>query len=71
MQNVIAAIYRDVQGINNNVNQMDIFGTVGGRYEDHFANIGGNTGSPNSTSKDSSIHFSEKQMEAIKAFTDS
>lgn len=69
MQNVIAAIYRDVQGINNNVNQMDIFGTIGGRYENHFANITGTTGS--STSKDSSVHFSEKQMEAIKKFTDS
>lgn len=71
MQNVIAAIYRDVQGINNNVNQIDIFGTVGGRYEDHFANIGGSTGSSNSTGKDSPIHFSKEQMEAIKAFTNS
>ena len=69
MQNVIAAIYRDVQGINNNVNQMDIFGTIGGRYENHFANITGTTDSSNS--KDSSVHFSEKQMEAIKKFTDS
>lgn len=72
MQNVIAAIYRDVQGINNNVNQMDIFGTVGGRYEDHFANVDGTTGSSGSTaSKDSTMHFSEKEMEAIKKFTNS
>lgn len=69
MKNSIYALYQDIKQINKNVDQVDFYGATGGRAENHFANI--DTTPNKNANKDSTMHFSEKEMEAIKKFTNS
>lgn len=68
MKNSIYAMAKDIKQMNHNVDSLDVYGTIGTRKEDHFSTI---DVTPSKPSKDSSVHFSQKQMEAIKQFTDS
>ena len=67
MKNSIYAMAKDIKQMNHNVDNFDIYGSVGARKEDHFSGI------DTSQNKDSnsSMKFSPKELEAIKQFTDS
>lgn len=68
MKNSIYALYQSIKQINKNVDHIDAYGATGGRAERHVDTIDTDT-SPKD--KASSISFSQKEMEAIKQFTNS
>lgn len=67
MKNSIYAMAKDIKQMNHNVDNFDIYGSIGARKEDHFSSI------DTSNSKDdaSSLKFSQSELEAIKKFTNS
>lgn len=67
MKNSIYAMAKDIKQMNHNVDNFDIYGSIGARKEDHFSGIDTNQ------NKDSnnSMKFSPKELEAIKQFTNS
>ena len=68
MKNSIYALYQSIKQINKNVDHIDAYGATGGRAERHVDTIDTDT-SPKD--KASSISFSQKEMKAIKQFTNS
>lgn len=67
MKNSIYAMAKDIKQMNHNVDNFDIYGTIGARKEDHFSGIDTNQ----NKDSNSSMKFSPKELEAIKQFTDS
>lgn len=68
MKNSIYALYQQIKQINKNVDHIDTYGATGGRNESSNIETDQNTSKP---AEDSTVHFSQKEMEAIKAFTNS
>lgn len=68
MKNSIYALYQQIKRINKNVDHIDTYGATGGRNESSNVETDQNTSKP---AEDSTVHFSQKEMEAIKAFTNS
>lgn len=68
MKNSIYAMAKDIKQMNHNVDNFDIYGSIGARKEDHFGGI--DTSSQNKDT-DNSMRFSPSQMDAIKKFTNS
>lgn len=67
MKNSIYAMARDIKQMNHNVDNFDIYGSIGARKEDHFSGIDTNQ----TKGDDSSMKFSQNELEAIKQFTNS
>lgn len=67
MKNSIYAMAKDIKQMNHNVDNFDIYGSIGARKEDHFSGIDTNQ----NRDSDSSMKFSSKELEAIKQFTNS
>ncbi len=67
MKNSIYAMAKDIKQMNHNVDNFDIYGSIGARKEDHFSGIDTNQNKDG----DSSMKFSSKELEAIKQFTNS
>lgn len=67
MKNSIYAMAKDIKQMNHNVDNFDIYGSIGARKEDHFSGIDTNQ----TKGDDSSIKFSQNELEAIKQFTNS
>ena len=65
MKNSIYAMAKDIKQMNHNVDNFDIYGSVGARKEDHFSGIDTNQ----NKDSNSSMKFSPKELEAIKKFT--
>lgn len=62
MKNVINALYEDIRGINNSFSQINVFGATGGRSENGFGNTTVNRGD---------VRLNDKQLSALKEFTNS
>lgn len=67
MKNSIYAMAKDIKQMNHNVDNFDIYGSIGARKEDHFSGIDTNQNKDG----DSSMKFSQNELEAIKQFTNS
>lgn len=67
MKNSIYAMAKDIKQMNHNVDNFDIYGSIGARKEDHFSGIDTNQ----TKGDDSSMKFSQNELEAIKQFTNS
>lgn len=67
MKNAIVAMYQQIKQINKNVDNVDTFGATGGRNENQLANTDTDVTKP---SKDSTMHFSQNELAAIKKFTE-
>lgn len=67
MKNSIYAMAKDIKQMNHNVDNFDIYGSIGARKEDHFSDIDTNQ----TKGDDSSMKFSQNELEAIKQFTNS
>ena len=67
MKNSIYAMAKDIKQMNHNVDNFDIYGSIGARKEDHFSGIDTNQNKDG----DSSMKFSSNELEAIKQFTNS
>lgn len=67
MKNSIYAMAKDIKQMNHNVDDFDIYGSIGARKEDHFSGIDTNQ----TKGDDSSMKFSQNELEAIKQFTNS
>lgn len=67
MKNSIYAMAKDIKQTNHNVDNFDIYGSIGARKEDHFSGIDTNQ----TKGDDSSMKFSQNELEAIKQFTNS
>lgn len=69
MKNSIYALYQSIKQINRNVDRIDTYGGTGGRAETHVDNV--DTNKPQNDDSDSSMKFSQNELEAIKQFTNS
>lgn len=67
MKNSIYAMAKDIKQMNHNVDNFNIYGSIGARKEDHFSGIDTNQ----TKGDDSSMKFSQNELEAIKQFTNS
>lgn len=67
MKNSIYAMAKDIKQMNHNVDNFDIYGSIGARKEDHFSGIDTNQ----TKGDDSLMKFSQNELEAIKQFTNS
>lgn len=67
MKNSIYAMAKDIKQMNHNVDNFDIYGSIGARKEDHFNGID----SEQSRDDTNSMRFSPSELAAIRQFTNS